>query len=372
MVETKSPLYEVVLQDLAGKIRNNLLSAGERIPNEDELCRQYKVSRITVKRAMKELSSQGLVVRRRKIGTFVAGRHTGSRVRPVSRRLRTLVFIASFLNDELISDVVHGLSLASMDHGAHLVVQSSLNDPEKERRLIESLPEMAVDGAVIIPIAGKANVEQFFALKLRHEVPFVLADRYFDGLEAPRAITDDVDVGYRLTSFLYDQGHRRIAFVGEDFSVSPARQRYEGYARALHEHQINIDSSLVSVVIPYTVPEGQNRDLAMELEGYRRLLTQRDRPTAVVAVNNYYAYNLIEVARELSLRVPEDVSVVGVGGFQTAGRCRPTLTFMRQDFEGIGREAFHLLRQLLENDGPPEHKAIPAVLEEGQSVRRMS
>jgi len=181
-----------------------------------------------------------------------------------------------------------------------------------------------------------------------------------------------VDVGYRLTSFLYDQGHRRIAFVGEDFSVSPARQRYEGYARALHEHQINIDSSLVSVVIPYTVPEGQNRDLAMELEGYRRLLTQRDRPTAVVAVNNYYAYNLIEVARELSLRVPEDVSVVGVGGFQTAGRCRPTLTFMRQDFEGIGREAFHLLRQLLENDGPPEHKAIPAVLEEGQSVRRMS
>jgi len=369
--KTKSPLYEVVLRDLTEKIRSRHFSTGQKIPPEKDLCSLYNVSNITIKRAMKELTRQGLVIRRPKIGTVVADAQPAASIRRNRNKLRSLVFIAPFMNDELISQVVHGLSLKSMEHGAHTIVQSSLNDPAKEEKLLAALPEMEVDGAVIVPIDGKVNIEQFFALKLQHQFPFVLADRFFDGLDVPHVITDDIDAGCRLTNYLFDQGHRRIGFVGENFTTSSAQQRYEGYVRSLIDHQQAPDMSLVSVVFPYTTPEGQERNLQPELEGYRRLLTQPDRPTAVVAVNNYFAYNLIQVAGELGLRVPDDLSVIGVGGSRTAHRCNPALTYLQQDFEKIGTEAYEALRVYVENN-TVRNSVVPAALVPGHSVRSNS
>jgi|WetSurMetagenome_2_1015567.scaffolds.fasta_scaffold279657_1 GntR family transcriptional regulator, arabinose operon transcriptional repressor len=364
-------LYEKVVADLTQKMSERLIIPGQRIPPEKELCREYQVSSITVKRAMKELSKKGLVVRRPKLGTFAAeGAHfsAGGRGR-ASQKLSTLVFIGSFLNDELISATIHGLSVAGAEYGAHLIVKSSLNDPVKEKELLHQLPDMNIDGAVIVPVHGAANTEQYFSLKLQHRFPFVLIDRYFEGLEVPHVTTDDVDVGYQLTRHLYDQGHRRIAFIGEDLSTTSCRQRYEGYTHALHDHHIAFDPGLVSLVLPYLIPEGENRNLEPELQGYRRLLAQPNHPTAVVAMNNYFAYNLIQVADELGLKIPEDLSVIGVGGSQTAHRCKPVLTYLRQDFEKIGMEAYESLKTYVENNGI-RNSVVSATLVPGHSVRR--
>lgn len=365
----KTLLYEKLVTDLTDKIKTNRLAAGQRIPSEKELCGLYRVSSITVKRAMRELSQKGLVIRRPKLGTFVAsegGEATAERVVP--KKIRSLVFVASFLNDELISNVVHGLSLEGAEHGAHLIVKSSLNDEAKEEEIIRSLPDMDIDGAVILPIGSQRNAETYFSLKLRYRIPFVFVDRYYEGLDVPHVVTDDVDAGYKLTTWLYDRGHRRVAFIGEALSMTPARLRHEGYVRALYDRGLRPDGALLSLVLPYLTPEGQERDLEPERDGYRRLLTLADRPTAVVAINNYYAYNFIQVAQEMGLRVPEDISVVGVGGKYTAHRCRPQLTFMRQDFERMGHEAFRVLQTYVANDGKAEHSVIPAILEPGQSA----
>ncbi len=364
-------LYEKVVEDITRQMTNRLITPGQRIPTEKELCRQYQVSSITVKRAMKELSRKGLVIRRPKLGTFAADGaqlSSGSRGR-TSQKLSTLVFIGSFLNDELISATVHGLSVAGAEYDAHLIVKSSLNDPVKEKELLHQLPDMDIDGAVIVPVQGATNTEQYFSLKLQHRFPFVLIDRYFEGLEVPHVTTDDIDVGYQLTRHLYDQGHRRIAFIGEDISTTSCRQRYEGYTHALHDQHIAFDAGLVSLVLPYLIPEGENRNLEPELQGYRRLLAQPNRPTAVVAMNNYFAYNLIEVADELGLKIPDDLSVIGVGGSQTAHRCKPVLTYLRQDFEKIGMDAYESLKAYVENN-TVRHGIVPATLVPGHSVRR--
>jgi DNA-binding LacI/PurR family transcriptional regulator len=248
------------------------------------------------------------------------------------------------------------------------MVHSSLNDPAKEAELLKALPEMNVDGAVILPIVSKVNIEEFFALKIRHGLPFVVVDQCFDGLNVPYVVTDDVDAGYRLTRMLCDRGHEQIAFVGEGFSVYSPRQRYEGYVNALQERGIHPNPAWIRLIEPYTAPEGTQRDLGPELEGYRQLLTLEDRPTAVVCVNNYHAKHVIDVAGELGLSVPGDLSVAGIGGKTSADLCRPPLTFMRQDPETMGREAFRLLRQQVENPERIEHAAVPAGLWEGESV----
>ena len=62
-----------------------------------------------------------------------------------------------------------------------------------------------------------------------------------------------------------------LLLLVKDLKKEIFRLRYEGYARALQEHKINLEAGLVSLVLPYTVPEGQARNLEPEIEGYRRL-----------------------------------------------------------------------------------------------------
>jgi DNA-binding LacI/PurR family transcriptional regulator len=367
-----STLYEKVIADLSYKISNRILSPGQRIPSEKELCDQYEVSGITIKRAMKELSHRGLVVRRPKLGTFAANVAGAMGPQTDSKKMHSLVFIAPFMNDELESNVLHGLSLAASEENVRVQVETSLNNPAKEAEMLESLPQSGADGAVLMPIEGKTNIEKYFALKLKHSFPFVLVDLYFDGLEVPHVVTDDLDAGYRLTQILIEKGHRRIGFIGEDFSVVSVRQRYLGYAQAMRDHQIPANPYYVRLITPYVDIEGQERNFQPEIEGYRQMLSMMERPTAVVAANNYHAKTFIEVATEMKLRVPQDISVVGMGGWQTAARVHPPLTYMRQNFEQMGQEALVALQQLIENKSEIHHAIISAVLEEGQSVADIS
>jgi len=361
------PLYEQVAEDLREKLSRRVIAPGQRIASEQELCREYQVSSITVKRAMRELSSRGLVVRRPRLGTFAAQTGSGEPVSRGARKLKSLVFIGRLLNDELESDVVHGLSQAAGEACVRVVVTSSLNDPAREAELLGELAEMGADGAVILPLGGTANVEEYFRLKLEGRLPFVFLDLYYEGLEAPHVTSDNVAAGYALTSMLCKRGHRRIAFVGEDFSVISVRQRYEGYARALYERGIGANPALVQLVSHYTEREGEPRNLEPERHAYRQLLTAAYRPTAVVGASNGHARTVIEVAHEVGLDVPRDVAVVGMGGLRSAGGCQPRLTFMRQDFEAMGKGAFAALKRLVE-EGVVEHREAASVLMEGETV----
>jgi LacI family transcriptional regulator len=137
----------------------------------------------------------------------------------------------------------------------------------------------------------------------------------------------------------------------------------------LQEQGIVANGAMVRLVEPYVdVKEGQRRDTSVEREGYRQMLSMSERPTAVVAANNYHARTLIDVAEELDLHVPKDISIVGMGGSQTAESIRPTLTFARQNFELMGQEAFLALQRLIEQPGEMRHSVIPAVVETGRSV----
>ena len=100
----------------------------------------------------------------------------------------------------------------------------------------------------------------------------------------------------------------------------------------------------------------------------RELLSRPDRPTAVFAANDISAIRTIEVARELGLRVPEDLSVVGFDNVPESVLCRPSLTTIAQPLHDIGATALRMLVELLAGREPtPSHVRLPT-----QIVRRDS
>jgi LacI family transcriptional regulator len=155
------------------------------------------------------------------------------------------------------------------------------------------------------------------------------------------------------TQHLIDLGHRRIGHVRGRADLVSARQREQGYREALEAAGIDFDPALVRVG-GYRASE--TTDAARELLGLR------DRPTAVFAANDLSAIRVMEVAAELGLRVPDDLSVVGFDNVPEAANSIPPLTTVAQPLQQMGAQAVRLLLTLLDGDGKEEHLRFPASL----------
>jgi LacI family transcriptional regulator/LacI family repressor for deo operon, udp, cdd, tsx, nupC, and nupG len=174
-------------------------------------------------------------------------------------------------------------------------------------------------------------------------IPVVLVDVSHPAF--PSVVIDDVLGGEIATEHLLAKGHRRIGFVGDErtpFGFTSSEQRLRGMRRALRRAGIERRAELEQ-----RGPHG--REEARELA--ERLLGRPDPPTAIFAASDAQAMGVLEAARAMSLRVPEDVAVVGFDDIEVAGALE--LTTVRQPLRETGRRGAELLLASIEGVEPP-------------------
>jgi LacI family transcriptional regulator len=177
----------------------------------------------------------------------------------------------------------------------------------------------------------------------RRGVPVVLLDA--PGELAPSVRIDDVDGGRRATRHLVDLGHTRIGFIGGEpenpLGFSPSRAREEGFRESMAAAGLAVRSDDITH-LPYV------HDLNAEVGVQLLDRPAGDRPTAVFAASDDLALGVLDAARELDLRVPDDVSVVGFDDLEIARYVG--LTTVRQPLHDMGRRAAELLLAALESE----------------------
>jgi DNA-binding LacI/PurR family transcriptional regulator len=195
-----------------------------------------------------------------------------------------------------------------------------------------------------------AEVEHF----LQMGVPTVLVDAHHPRLN--RVVIADVDGGRMATQHLVDLGHRRIGYVSDlvknPFNFVSSRERGEGYRQALAQADI-----------PFR-PEyhrqgdyGREQARRMALE----LLSLPERPTAIFAASDTLAIGVMQAAREMGLRVPYDLSVVGYDDIEVSEYLH--LTTVRQPFFVSGVEGVELLLDTITDAPPtPRESVLPVEL----------
>ncbi|GAB6859300.1 LacI family DNA-binding transcriptional regulator [Microbacterium xylanilyticum] len=213
-----------------------------------------------------------------------------------------------------------------------------------ERRSLSRLGGTLIDGAILVtPTTMPAEAP----------VPFVAIDPSAGTDEGPATVSvRNEEGGYAATEHLVSLGHRRIAHVRGRTDLASAHQRERGYRRALDAAGIPFDPALVV--------DGGYR-AAVTTAGAHALLELPDAPTAVFAANDLSAMEMIRVAVERGLRVPEDLSVVGFDDVPEATAHTPQLTTVRQPLAAMGAEAVRLLLATLEG-GTHEQVRMPAEL----------
>lgn len=174
---------------------------------------------------------------------------------------------------------------------------------------------------------------------------------------------DDYMTAYKAVEKLIELGHRRIAAVVPSCSDrSISELRYNGYLAALREHGIDFDSRLL-------VETGGCFGMAETYDGARRLVESEADFTALFALSDTTAIAAMKALEDHGVRIPEDVSVIGIDGLSVSEYVSPTLTTMIQPAEEMGWESVRILLDMLEGREKPRHLLLPARLRQGASVR---
>jgi LacI family transcriptional regulator len=231
---------------------------------------------------------------------------------------------------ERLRGIEHTLSESEYD----LILYNVETPRQRDAAFGNLLRRERTDGAVIIALSPRDDDIN----RLAHSsVPVVLIDANHDSLTAlNRVIVDDVAGGWMATQHLIDLGHRRIGYISDPLETvmnfTSSRHRYQGYRQAL-----------AAAGIPYRPDyhgQGEHgRYEARHLAGL--MLALPERPTAIFAASDTQALGVIEAAQDKSLRVPEDLSVIGYDDIEVAEYAG--LTTVRQMLYESGKRGIELL-----------------------------
>ncbi len=358
IIDRNSPIpqYFQLQTWLIEQIEQGVFKPQDKIPTEEALVRTTGLARATVRQAIQNLVNMGYLERKRRLGTFVINR-------AVDSDKRTMVGI---LVPDIRSGYAPELARGAEDEAAknrHSLILCNTDDlyvkaDFQSDRLIEN----GVNGVIFVPTAASDEKNlQIVDKFLRRNIPVVLADRTIPGLQLDFVTTDNFHGAYELTQYLILKKHKKIA-IALSTLFSTERQRLEGYQKALSDHNIPIDPTIVFT----------NSDPFLEnnyVQYAHAVLEKKGQITAVFAGHDRIAYLFYSVAHELGVSIPNDVSLVGYDDLPFTNSHPVSLTTMHQPIYEMGQESIRMiLSRIRGGKGDPRNAVLKSHLVERTSV----
>lgn len=270
-----------------------------------------------------------------------AARNLGYRRHAVAQALasnvtHTVGLVVSDIENPFFAAVARGLSDVLEADGYTILLANSDEDLEREERLVEAFRSRRVDGLAVAPSVGSSIPH--LADLVAADVPLVLFDRPVRGLKVDVVLVDNRQGARTAVEHLLRLGHKRIGLVSDPPEIASSAERIHGYRAALEEAGLPVDDRLIALT-GSTQTAGYN--------GARALMEQRRRPSALFTANNMMSVGTLLALRDLGLRVPDDVALVGFDDFEWTTLIEPPLTVVRQPVQEIGwRAAERLLARM--------------------------
>jgi len=214
-----------------------------------------------------------------------------------------------------------------------LILCNSKDEYLKEKEQIYILKKKRVDGIIIFLLEDNPSLHHIFDL-VKEKYPFVIVGHRVKGLDVDYINSDDESGAYEAVKYLISVGHRKIAHLIGPSGCAASLSRLRGYKRALHEAGIKVPQHFV-------ITGGSNLN-----SGYhtaKSLLSLKNRPTAIFAYNDLVAVGVFKASRELGLRIPDDIAVVGFDDIELAEFLSVPLTTVRQPMYELGKKSAKLL-----------------------------
>lgn len=267
--------------------------------------------------------------------------HGYRRRRSEANRSPLLELVFHELESEWAMEVIRGVENVARREGLGVVLSESDGGLSLGQTWLDRVLARRPHGVILV-LSGLDAAQR--AQLASRGIPFVVMDPAGDpGDDAPSVGATNWHGGLAATRHLVELGHRRVGVIGGPPRMMCSRARIDGYRAALEAAGVP--------VVPELIREGDFHHEAGHRVG-RELLRLPERPTAVFTGNDLQALGLYEAARELGLRIPEDVSVVGFDDLRLTRWVAPPLTTVRQPLEQMAESAAGMVLQLGRGEAP--------------------
>lgn len=330
--------YMTIVEWSKNFINSHKLKPKDRFLTEKELCEIHGVSRQTVRQALMCLENENVISRVRGSGAFVASGYAQSD--PVGQ-IRNIGVISTYFNDYIFPHIVTGIESVLNDSGFSMQLAITHNKVAEEQQALQSMISGGVHGLIVEPSKSalpNPNMELYAELR-RKNIPVVFFNAKYPWSDYPCVAMDDEAAGRIAADFVFTQGHRRVAgiFALDDIQ---GHKRYSGFTKSCIAHGLrNAEDNVL-----WFATSDKN---SVFTSGSDRLLELISESTAFVCYNDNIAIKLLQFCKERDIRVPDDLSVIGIDDSKYASICDVPLTSVAHPQRRLGEAAAEKLVDMI-------------------------
>lgn len=315
--------------------------------NLKELAAELKLSPSTVSRALNDSYEISEETKKKVVSM---AEKLNYQPNPFARSLRenkskTIAVIMPERMSSFFSKVIDGIEEVTQQHGYHLLVYSTHEDVEREKKIVNLLMNGRAD-AIVMSVSSQTSDISHLARLHERGFPLIFFDRICPGIPTTKFITNDYESSYEGTRHLIQQGCRKIAFLMLSKELSITKERYRGYLDALKAAGLSPTPSL-QVTCAH---EEENN-----IEAITKMLLSEDRPDGLVSSVEKLALATYHAVKRTNIKIPEDLKIISFfSNLSIAGLLTPSLTTITQPAFTIGEECAKLLMKKLTKPRQPD------------------
>lgn len=264
-----------------------------------------------------------------------------------TQQTKTIGVIIPSIVHQFFSNVMDGIINEAEKHGYLVITLQSNEKLEFEKKQLHLLQQKRVDG-ILMSLSNETYQFDHINELLQNKMPIVLFDKIGKLVKCSKVIIDDQSAAYNAVSYLIEKGYKRIAHFRGSLQPQNSIDRFLGYKKALIDHGIKFDSSLVYLC-------DNNDDFNDGYNNAQKIVNEQHDVDAIFAITDVVAVGILKCFNENNVKIPEDIAVFGFSDWFMSSVVTPTLSSVVQPGFEMGRKATEILIEEIKF----EHKKIP-------------
>ncbi|KAA0991761.1 LacI family DNA-binding transcriptional regulator [Dyadobacter aurulentus] len=280
----------------------------------------------------------------------------------VKSRTNTIGMIVPEFHNPFFPNVIIGAHEVLTKAGYNLTIMQSNESYQVEISNTKAMLANRVDG-LLISLTQETNNFDHLSVFEKRDIPLILFNRVCEQIDVPKVVANDFESAFMAVEHLLLNGYEKVAHLGGPLNLLVSRERLRGYQAAMEKYGKSIEDHMVI--------QGMLTQQKARIYG-QYLLDLAERPDAIFAVNDSAAIEIMLIAKEKGIRIPEELGVVGFSDNPESAYIGPGLTTIRQPTLEMGRTTAEWILQLVdaENISLHERKVLKTeLIVRGSSVR---
>lgn len=357
----QKPKHMLVSEWIRERIYDGTFPYDSKLLSENELAEQFQMSRQTVRQAIGTLVNEGLLLRRRGSGTYIAYEQRVQRA-----VTKNIAVITTYFDEYIFPGVIKGIDKVLTEYGYHMNLGITYNKTANENTLLSSMLASGVDGFLIEPTksAFPTPNRMLYQEMVQKRIPVVFLNGYYASQEFSYVSMDDYASGKLATNHLIANGHARLFGIFKSDDIQ-GHFRYSGFVNTIKEQGLLYEDDQAL----WYVTEDLEQLFNPENDAY--LLARIGACTGIVCYNDEISIRLLEVFRRCGKQVPQHYSIVSFDNSNLSNLGDVGLTSVNYPSEEIGAAAAHKLIRILSGSKYEGNLSVAPELVERGSVRNL-